>query len=127
MKKNRKEQRAYRPKGRARSQIVVMTDSTFERHKILNEFWWIGKCIHCNTKVVVSSDGSTDATIEHIDPLCNGGDPTDPKGLALACSGCNNEKGIRHDKHAGKGGRADEVIAALKAKRLSRWREELTW
>ena len=67
--------------------------------------------------------GSTNATIEHIVPLCDGGDPTDPRNLSLACASCNNEKGIRHDKHAGKGGRADEVIRALQEKRAHRWRE----
>ena len=55
--------------------------------------------------------------------MCNGGEATDPRNLALACKRCNNEKGIHHDKHAGKGGRADEVIATLLAKRLKRWKD----
>ncbi len=84
---------------------------------------WVGKCIHCNTRAYVALDGQTEATLEHIQPLCDGGDPTDPHNLALACKGCNNRKGVDHDQHAGKGGRADEVIRALQAKRLSRWRE----
>jgi 5-methylcytosine-specific restriction endonuclease McrA len=82
----------------------------------------MGKCIHCNAKVYVGLHGSTNDTVEHVNPLCAGGDPIDPHNLALACSGCNNDKGLRHDKHVGKGGRADEVIAALQAKRDSRWR-----
>lgn len=85
--------------------------------------WWSGKCIHCNAKVFVDTDNSTSATIEHIKPLCDDGDPIDPRNLALACARCNNEKGVRHDKHAGEGGRADEVIAALQSKRAKRWRD----
>jgi len=83
---------------------------------------WRGKCIHCNAGILVHSDGATTATIEHINPQCNGGDKFDPHNLALACVRCNNEKGIRHDKHAGEGGRADEVIAALQFRRQTRWR-----
>ena len=113
---------------------IVQTDNTFGPQK---EQWsnerplitsghvpcWVGKCIHCNSKVFVTPDGFTDATIEHIVPLCDGGHPSDLHNLALACARCNNEKGIRHDKHAGKGGRADEVIGALMERRLARWRD----
>jgi len=82
---------------------------------------WVGKCIHCNTKLYVTDLGATDATVEHIKPLCDDGAAIDPHNLALACVRCNNEKGVRHDQHAGKGRRADEVIAALLEKRMSRW------
>lgn len=121
-----------RPKGASRAQVVlsiVATDSTFEFHNDINRpGWgmWLGKCIHCGRKLGVSEQGATAATVEHINPLCNGGESIDPRNLALACSGCNNEKGIRHDQHAGKGGRADEVITALQGKRLARWREPVT-
>lgn len=133
--------RKERARGTSRSELVlgiVATDSTFaptfasavdiERGPCC-ETGWCGKCIHCNTKLYVGLRGQTDATVEHIRPLCDGGDPTDPRNLALACAGCNNEKGIRHDGHAGRGGRADEVIAQLQAKRQSRWREPVqrTW
>lgn len=120
----------HRPRNNARAGVVlsiVATDSTFNFHrdKTLGPGWgvWVGKCIHCGRKLCVSEAGGTDATVEHINPLCNGGEATDPRNLALACRGCNNEKGIRHDKRAGKGGRADEVITALQGKRLARWRE----
>jgi 5-methylcytosine-specific restriction endonuclease McrA len=108
---------------------IVVTDNTFLRSK--PRFYseerpldvvWVGRCIHCNTQLVVSIDGKTGATIEHIQPLCDGGHPTDPRNLALACARCNNEKGIRHDIHVGKGGRADEVVLALQEKRSARWR-----
>lgn len=113
---------------------IVLTDNTFEAHRVGDNGWdlcWIGKCIHCNRKLVVDQrtgtrEVTTDATVEHINPLCNGGESIDPRNLALACKGCNNEKGIRHDQHAGKGGRADEVITALQGKRLARWREPVT-
>lgn len=70
---------------------------------------------------------TTDATIEHIVPLCAGGSGTDLRNMALACKRCNNEKGVRHDPHAGKGGRADDVIVALTEKRMKRWRQITTY
>jgi 5-methylcytosine-specific restriction endonuclease McrA len=115
--------------GRARVVLsIVVTDSSFAKVRIpgpsvAGETAWVGKCIHCNKKLVVTLDGKTDATIEHISPRCNGGEVTDPRNLALACRGCNNEKGVRHDPRAGRGGRADEVIAALQKKRDARWQE----
>lgn len=119
-----------RPKGASRARVIlsiVVTDSTFDFHadndRGIARGIWIGKCIHCGRKLGVSESGKTDATIEHVNPLCAGGDATDPRNLALACRGCNNEKGVRHDQHVGKGGRADEVITALQGKRLARWRE----
>lgn len=125
--KSRKERRA-RPKHSPKLILsIIMTDSTFSFHpeRNLPPGWgiWVGKCIHCGRKLGVTERGTTGATIEHVLPLCAGGDPTDPKNLALACSGCNNEKGVRHDQHVGKGGRADEVITALQGKRLARWRD----
>jgi len=115
---------------------IVATDNTFSpvvgrptleefahRLSLRSQIGWMGRCIHCETHLYVTMQGSTESTIEHIAPLCDGGDPTDPHNLALACSRCNNEKGIRHDRHAGKGGRADEVIRALQEKRSTRWRE----
>ena len=130
-KAKRQEATPTRPKGKSRARVVlsiVATDNTFYQlqhpeQKFTQIQPWVGKCIHCNTKFFVSHTGETDATVEHIRPLCDGGDPTDPRNLALACKRCNNEKGIRHDQHSGKGGRADDVIAALMEKRMQRWRE----
>lgn len=129
----KREKRQKRVRGKPRRDVVlsiVATDMTFVFHQ--NESFgpgtgiWIGRCIHCGRKLGVGHAGATDATVEHINPLCNDGDSVDPRNLALACKGCNNEKGVRHDKHAGKGGRADEVITALQGKRLARWREPVT-
>ena len=107
---------------------IVDTDSTFKSMTGVNA-GWVGDCIHCGTRLFVSVEGATlvNVTVEHINPKCNAGDKTDPRNLALACASCNNEKGVRHDRHVGKNGhkshRADEVIEALKEKRLARWRE----
>lgn len=114
----------FRLKGIARARAVlsiVATDNTFAPFKTEGD--WLGKCIHCNAKLLVTKQGSTPATIEHINPLCNHGEAIDPRNLALACARCNNMKGVHHDQHVGKGGRADEVIAMLQQKRLVRWRE----
>lgn len=127
-----KVQKAGRPKGRSRTDAVlsvVATDSTFRPLCLTppelgaTNTPWVGKCIHCNTSLVVRPSGETNATLEHIVPLCAGGSPDDPHNLALACAGCNNRKGIEHDQHVGRGGRADEVIESLRAKRAERWRE----
>jgi 5-methylcytosine-specific restriction endonuclease McrA len=131
MARKKKQEKVSRPKGASRAQVVltiVATDNTFSPIAIHPDPIrypqpWAGRCIHCNSKFIVHRSGETEATVEHIQPLCDGGDPTDPRNLALACRRCNNEKGIRHDQHAGKGGRADEVIAALREKRLARWRD----
>ena len=122
-KAERQSQAQKRPKGKNRAEVVlaiVATDSTF---RLADDDCWIGRCIHCNTKVFVLADGSTAATLEHIKPLCDGGEALDVRNLALACARCNNEKGVRHDRFVGKGGRADEVVAALLEKRMARWQD----
>lgn len=102
---------------------IVATDATFVPARGCPG--WEGRCIHCNTRLFVAPDGSTDSTIEHIRPQCDGGG-SDPENLALACARCNNEKGVRHDPRVGRGGargaRAGEVIEALLTKRMERWR-----
>src|SRR5581483_9096007 len=130
-KKDRTERAPTRPRAKSRADVVlsiVATDNTFRPIAVHPDPVrypqpWVGKCIHCGTKLLVHPSGETKATIEHIKPLCDDGEATDPSNLALACSRCNNEKGIRHDMHAGKGGRADEVIAQLQVKRRERWRD----
>lgn len=121
-------QKLGRPSGARRTALVlavVRTDNTFELTK-LNDGTelWVGRCIHCNRKLVVGQLGQTGATLEHIVPLSADGSPDDVRNLALACASCNNEKGIDHDPNVGRGGRSDEVIAALQEKRAKRWRGE---
>ncbi len=103
---------------------IVYTDSSFTLTEHTDSSWsWLGKCIHCNSAVTVSLDGDTSHTIEHIYPKSKGGAIIDPRNLAMACERCNNRKGVRHDKDVGKGGRADEVVAALQEKRRKLWRD----
>ncbi len=126
-KKHERQSGCFRPKGNSKSLVVlsiVATDNTFAIHGVAGD--WLGKCIHCNSKLFVTKQGTTPATIEHINPLCNDGEPLDPRNLALACSRCNNMKGVHHDQHVGKGGRADEVVMQLQLKRQSRWRDPVT-
>lgn len=124
--KRKRNKRHPRASGQARVELVlavVETDNTFVQ--IIDEDGsklWCGKCIHCNSNVVVSVSGKTSATLEHIRPLTAGG-TEDLENLALAHPECNNEKGIRHDRWVGNGGRADEITNALLIKRRSRWRE----
>lgn len=124
--RKKKTQKASRPHGAKRLDLIVeivKTDSTFELTEVRNSGQvWVGRCIHCNCKLVVAQTGETAATLEHIVPISGKGSPDDIHNLALACAGCNNNKGIKHDQYAGRGGRADEVIAMLLAKREARWR-----
>jgi hypothetical protein len=94
---------------------IVRTDATFARER----GGWVGKCLHCNSKLFVSAEGETDATIEHIVARTNGGTDALPN-LALACASCNMRKGRQHDARAS--ARATEVTEALLARRRERWR-----
>jgi 5-methylcytosine-specific restriction endonuclease McrA len=94
-KSGKKKHKENRPSGSARKYLIlsiVRSDNTFE----LKNGLWIGKCIFCKTKLVVSPDGDTTATLEHIVPLNHGG-TNDLENLALACDECNSEKGRRFD------------------------------
>lgn len=85
----------------ARARLVLaiaLTDGTFVRTMVRGEACWVGRCIHCNTKLVVPEQGAPlrTVTVEHIVPQTHGGDD-DLANVALACARCNNEKGRRHD------------------------------
>lgn len=111
-----------RAKGQHRQELIlqiVSTDNTFEKHNV----GWVGKCLHCNTSIQVGETGQSSATIEHIIPAHAGGSGTDMLNLAIACSRCNNEKGIRHDPRYPSDPRAMHVITNLLEKRKNRWRE----
>jgi 5-methylcytosine-specific restriction endonuclease McrA len=99
---------------------VVATDRTFVEDARVDGF--VGKCIHCRSKLVVTREGRTAATIEHVLPQSHGG-TDEVENLALACARCNHEKGMRHDVRR----RADPIFVALlerlREERRKRWRD----
>ena len=101
---------------------AAVTDKTFERTVLDGKPVWVGKCIHCNSKLVVADDGRSlgEATLEHVWPQTQGG-TDDAQNLAVACARCNREKGTRHDHRGGQ--RLDEVVALLRTRRSERWRD----
>jgi 5-methylcytosine-specific restriction endonuclease McrA len=103
---------------------IVATDNTFERRVVRGAPAWVGRCIHCQTRLVVPEDGEAapDVTVEHIVPRHHGG-TDDPSNLALACARCNAEKGMRHDNKRRDDRRRLEIEEMLLARRRSRWRE----
>lgn len=104
---------------------AAVTDSSFERVMLDGGAAWVGKCIHCNTKIAVAHDGRSlgAATLEHIWPRTQGG-TDDVSNLAVACDRCNREKGSRHDHR--KTQRLEEIVAELRTKRMARWRDPET-
>ena len=103
---------------------IIATDATFERSEFRGHEVWIGKCLHCNTHLIVGLSGEpvSRATIEHIVPQALGG--TDAlENLALACARCNQGKGKRHDPHYHRDARAQELVQRLLARRRARWRD----
>jgi len=102
---------------------VLATDATFEPIDLQGAPGWAGKCIHCNARLVVRADGTPvgPVTVEHIMPTSAGGTEA-PENLALACAGCNHEKGRRHDVRYGRTGRSVELVGRLLEKRRSRLR-----
>jgi len=101
---------------------AAVTDRTFERGTLDGRAVWIGKCLHCGRKLVVSDAGRSlgEATLEHVWPQAQGG-TDDVRNLAVACARCNREKGARHDHTAGE--RLEHVVALLRARRAERWRD----
>jgi 5-methylcytosine-specific restriction endonuclease McrA len=101
---------------------AAVTDSTFERTLLDGQRVWVGKCLHCGSKLVVADDGRAmgKATLEHIAPQAQGG-TNDLQNLAVACARCNRQKGTRHDHTPGEA--LDRLVAALREKRMARWRD----
>ncbi len=101
---------------------AAVTDATFEKTTLDGKVMWVGKCIHCNTKLAVADDGRSlgEATLEHVWPQTQGGS-NDLTNLAVACNRCNREKGTRHDHTRTQ--RLEEIVAELQAKRMARWRD----
>ncbi len=108
---------------RARILAIVATDATYERAELRGQSVWVGKCLHCNSKLMVSAEGEPlgPVTIEHILPRAHGG-TDEPENLALACARCNFQKGFRHDVKRKGDARAAEVVAFLLERRRARWR-----
>lgn len=106
---------------------VVATDATFALHEARGARVWVGKCLHCNRALTIAADGTpvSRATLEHIWPRNHGGDDT-LENLALACAGCNHEKGTRHDWKRRTDPRLAEIAAMLAARRRERWRDPET-
>jgi len=102
--------------------VIAQTDTTFERADHRGIAVWVGKCLFCNTALVIGADGAaiSRATVEHIRPRSDGG-TDDLLNLAVACARCNQQKGARWDTKP-HDPRAREIVEDLLAKRKKRWR-----
>ncbi|UCH28291.1 MAG: HNH endonuclease [Myxococcales bacterium] len=102
---------------------VAATDSTFELKERDGEQVLQGKCIHCQRKLALRTDGTpiNGATIEHIVPKNHGG-TDDLENLAIACARCNSEKGLRHDHKQPDDPKLLEVVERLRERRRKRYR-----
>ena len=113
------------PAVRARLALAIaLTDATFERMSVRGEACWVGRCLHCKTKVVVPEKGPVpgNVTIEHIVPQTHGG-TNELANVALACAGCNHEKGRRHDLKNVRDPARLALEQALLERRAARFRE----
>jgi len=99
------------------------SDSTFVQTELRGSAAWVGRCIHCQSKVVVplADDEPASATLEHIVPKNHGG-TDDPDNLALACARCNQGKGKRLDPRRADDPTLTRVIATLQERRRQRLR-----
>jgi 5-methylcytosine-specific restriction endonuclease McrA len=102
---------------------IVATDRTYEPALRDGQRVWVGKCIHCNTKLTIADDGTpiSRATIEHIWPRNHGGTNA-IENLALACSGCNRSKS-HHDRQHVRDERFLAIVEELRRRRTERWRD----
>jgi hypothetical protein len=109
---------------RRRLLAIVATDATFEPHRRGDQLVWMGKCIFCGRPLTIDADGNpvSRVTIEHIWPRNHGGDDR-LENLALACGGCNREKGGRHDVRHRRDPRLLEIVEGLRQRRRDRWRD----
>ena len=105
---------------------VCATDRTFRQQQVGGRSTplWCGKCIHCNTRLTVETDGTPGpgVTVEHIIPRSHGG-TDDLRNLALACARCNHAKGRRQDKLRGDDPALLSMVARLQERREGRWRD----
>lgn len=101
---------------------IVNHDRTFELQDVQGKKLWVGKCIHCNSKIMVDPQGNLiSATIEHIVPKNHNG--TDElSNLTLACKQCNESKGYRLDNKNRNNAKLMEVIDRLQKRKAARQR-----
>ena len=105
---------------------IAKTDRTFAETLVRGSRCWVGKCLHCNTRLVLASDGAPlgPATVEHIVPQHHGGKATNELlNLGIACARCNQQKGSRHDHLPADDPRLRDMIDRLLSRRRQRWRE----
>ena len=112
---------------RKRTHVLLLwcaaTDSTFELKERNGRRSLEGRCIHCNSAIVVALDASpASATLEHIVPRTHGGG-NDLENLALACPRCNWGKGVRQDNKHWTDAKLQAVISMLQTRRAERWRD----
>jgi 5-methylcytosine-specific restriction endonuclease McrA len=103
----------------------------------LPDLRWRTRCLHCRARLEFKPDGEPlgAGSLEHVVPQAwfdlraaadltaqVGEDRDDPRNLAVACRRCNQDKGKGPDAKGPQDARACEVVAALLAKRLARWR-----
>jgi hypothetical protein len=102
------------------------TDATFELARIGERRVLAGRCIHCTRKLAVDLDGNPlgRETIEHIIPRTHGGSDA-LENLAIACSRCNQGKGVHLDPRRWDDETLQRVIATLQARRAERMRPPL--
>lgn len=99
------------------------SDNTFVRQSLGRREYWVGKCIHCQTRVTVpvDPDEPAQATLEHIIPRHHGGSD-DADNLAVACQRCNQGKGKRLDPRSRDDPTLQRVIALLQERKRERAR-----
>ncbi|HET8933674.1 MAG TPA: HNH endonuclease [Polyangiales bacterium] len=103
--------------------LAAESDQTFERATIRGREYWVGRCIHCQSKVTVplASDEPASGTLEHI--IAKHHDGTNAlENLSVACARCNRGKGKRLDKRRRDDPTLTRVIAALQEHRRARQR-----
>lgn len=114
--------------------LAVATDAEAREHGGV----WTTRCLHCRTRLQVRADGTPlgAASLEHVVPQAwfgkraasaltsrVGEDADDPRNLAIACARCNHDKGKGPDARGPQDPRAVDVVTALLARRLARWRD----
>ena len=105
--------------------VAASSDRTFVLKEHNGDQVLEGKCIHCGRKLALYLDGTPlgDASVEHIVPKNHGG-TDDVENLAVACSRCNAEKGLRHDHKSSRDPKLQEIIARLQRRRRARLKKD---